>query len=41
MTKIAFIPSLTPLRGIAAILVVLFHANLIIGRLTPLDNLLT
>lgn len=38
MEKNRFIPSLTPLRGIAAILVVFFHFHIFLGPLTPPDN---
>lgn len=33
-----FIPTLTPLRGIAAVLVVFFHFNIFLGRLAPDGN---
>lgn len=35
MKKVSFIPSLTPLRGVAAMLVVYFHYNIFLGRLAP------
>jgi len=35
MKNISFIPSLTPLRGVAAILVVYFHYSIFLGRLAP------
>ena len=38
MPKITFIPSLTPLRGIAAILVVFFHFSIFASPLLPSDN---
>jgi len=38
MEKNRFIPSLTPLRGIAATLVVFFHFHIFLGPLTAPDN---
>jgi len=38
MGNSSFIPSLTPLRGIASILVVFFHFHIMIGQLTPQNN---
>ncbi len=38
MKSIAHIPSLTPMRGIAAILVAIFHFHIIAGRLLPEGN---
>lgn len=40
MNKVQFIPSLTPLRGIAAILVVLFHYDIFMGQLAPPGNMI-
>jgi peptidoglycan/LPS O-acetylase OafA/YrhL len=40
MNSDKFIPSLTPLRGIACVLVVLSHAHLLFGILFPANNLL-
>ncbi|MEL7529657.1 MAG: acyltransferase [Bacteroidota bacterium] len=40
MKPISFIPSLTPLRGIAATLVVLFHFDLFIGPIAPVGNMM-
>ena len=40
MNKITFIPSLTPLRGIAAVLVVFFHYHIFMGRLAPEGNMI-
>lgn len=38
MSQLKFIPSLTPLRGIAAMLVVIFHFHVLIGPLTSPEN---
>lgn len=40
MKPTTFIPSLTPLRGIAATLVVLFHFDLFVGPIAPLGNMM-
>ncbi|MFK7926213.1 MAG: acyltransferase family protein [Bacteroidia bacterium] len=40
MKPITFIPSLTPLRGIAATLVVLFHFDLFVGPIAPAGNMM-
>ncbi len=37
---IPFIPSLTPLRGIAAVLVLFYHFDMFISPLAPDDNFL-
>ena len=40
MNPIKFIPSLTPLRGIAAVLVVFFHYHIFLGPLSEPENLM-